>query len=102
MLLLPGLIIVALICLPKVHFNAYSEKPKGTLNVVLARIPNTAGMLMENAVISISLANYSLIQPMILVTLFVIGLIRREEHSKANVLGGILAVAGVMGFQIFA
>ena len=102
MLLLPGLAAVALICLPRVHFKAYREKPQGTLNVVLARIPNTAGMLMENAVIAISLASYSLIQPMILVTLFVIGLIRREEHSGANLLGGILAVIAVMGFQIFA
>ena len=100
MLLLPGLVTVALICLPKVRFKTYRKKPQGTLNVVLARIPNTAGMLMENAVISISLANYSLIQPMILVTLFVIGLIRREEHSGMNILGGVLAIAGVMGFQI--
>lgn len=101
MLLLPALVIVALICLPKVRFKSYSEKPKGTFNVILARIPNTAGMLTENAVIAISLANYSLIQPMILVTLFVIGLIRREQHSDANLLGGVLAIAGVLGFQIF-
>lgn len=100
MLLLPGLVIVALICLPKVRFKTYCEKPQGTLNVVLARIPNTAGMLMENAVIAISLANYSLIQPMILVTLFVIGLLRREEHSKMNILGGVLVIAGVIGFVI--
>ena len=99
MLLLPGLVIVALISLPGVHFKAYTEKPKGTLNVILARIPNTAGMLIENAVIAISLANYSLIQPMILVTLFVISLIRHEAYSKANVIGGVLTVAGVMGFQ---
>lgn len=100
MLLLPGLVIVALICFPRVRFKAYIEKPQEMLNVVLARMPNTAGMLMENAVIAISLADYSLIQPMILVTLFVIGVIRREEHSKANLLGGVLAVVGVMGFQI--
>lgn len=100
MLLLPGLVTVALICLPQVSFKAYSEKPRGTLNVVLARIPNTAGMIMENAVVAVSLADYSLIQPMILVTLFVIGLIRREACSKTNVLGGILAVAGVLGFQL--
>ena len=81
------------------RFKAYSEKPRGTLNVILARIPNTAGMLLENAVIGISLANYSLIQPMILVTLFVISLIRRETCSRANILGGILSIAGVMGFQ---
>ncbi len=48
----------------------------------------------------ISLASYSLIQPMILVTLFVIGLIRRESCSRANLLGGVLTVAGVMGFQL--
>lgn len=99
MLLLPGLVIVALISLPGVDFKAYTEKPKGTLNVILARIPNTAGMLIENAVIAISLTNYSLIQPMILVTLFVISLIRHEAYSKANVIGGVLTVAGVMGFQ---
>ncbi len=101
-MLLPGLAAVALISLPGVRFKTYSEKPQGTLNVVLARIPNTAGMLMENAVIAISLANYSLIQPMILVTLFVIGLIQRKDCSKANLLGGMLAVMGVLGFQISA
>ena len=99
MLLLPGLVIVALLCLPKVRFRSYSEKPKGTLNVVLARIPNAAGMIMENMVIGISLSNYSLIQPLILVTLFVISLIRRETCSKANIIGGVLTIAGVIGFQ---
>ena len=99
MLLLPGLALAAVICLPRVRFRAYREKPRGTLNVILARIPNPAGMLLENAVIGISLANYSLIQPMILVTLFVISLIRRETCSRANILGGILSIAGVMGFQ---
>ena len=100
MLLLPGLVTVALICLPGVCFKVYAQKPRGTLNVALARIPNAAGMLMENAVIAVSLADYSLIQPMILVTLFVIGLIRREERSAVNLRGGALAAAGVMGFQI--
>ena len=100
MLLLPGLALVALISLPRVHFRTFREKPRGTLNVVLARIPNTAGMLMENAVIAISLASYSLIQPMILVTLFVIGLVRREACSRLNIIGGALAVAGVLGFQL--
>ena len=99
MLLLPGLVIVALLCLPKVRFRSYSEKPKGTLNVILARIPNAAGMIMENMVIGISLSNYSLIQPLILVTLFVISLIRRETGSKANIIGGVLTIAGVIGFQ---
>ncbi len=100
MLLLPGLVAAALICLPGVRFKAYKDKPQGTLNVVLARIPNTAGMLMENAVIAVSLSDYSLIQPMILVTLFIIGIIRRESCSKANIIGSLLAVTGILGFQI--
>lgn len=100
MLLLPGLLLVALAVLPKVNFAEFREKPKGTAWVALARIPNTAGMIMENAVIAISLAEYSLIQPMILVTLFIIGLIRREACSKENILGGALAIAGVLGFQL--
>ena len=40
---------------------------------------STLGMLLENAVISISLANYSFIQPMILVTLFVIEMCIRDS-----------------------
>lgn len=100
MLLLPGMMLVALAVLPKVRFGEFREKPKGTALVTLVRIPNAAGMIMENAVITISLANYSLIQPMILVTLFVIGLIRREAVSKENIIGGVLAIAGVLGFQL--
>ena len=48
----------------------------------------------------IILASYSLIQPMILVTLFIIGMIRREAVSKENIIGGVLAIAGVLGFQL--
>ena len=76
------------------------KEPKGTIVVVLARIPNTIGMLIENAVISISLASYSFIQPMILVSLFVIALIRREQYSKLNLIGGVICVCGVILFQI--
>ena len=58
------------------------------------------GMLLENAVISISLANYSFIQPMILVALFFIGLIRKERCSKLNLIGSVICVIGVVLFQI--
>ena len=51
-------------------------------------------------VIAISLANYSFIQPMILVTLFVIGLIRKEKRSVLNMIGSIICVVGVAAFQI--
>lgn len=53
-----------------------------------------------NSVIAISLANYSFIQSMILVTLFVIGLIRKEKRSVLNLIGSIICVVGVAAFQI--
>ena len=56
--------------------------------------------MLENAVISISLANYSFIQPMILVTLFVIGLIRREKRSQLNLIGSIICIVGIVAFQL--
>ena len=62
--------------------------------------PNTIGMLLENAVIAISLASYSFIQPMILVVLFIIGLIRKERCSRLNLIGGIICVVGVVAFQL--
>lgn len=71
----------------RVHIRELLKNNRnGIVKVGLARIPNTLGMLLENAVISISLANYPLIQPMILVTLFAIGLIRREKRSRLNLI----------------
>ena len=76
------------------------KNPEGVLKVTLARIPNAVGMLLENAVISISLANYSFIQPMILVTLFIISILRKESRSRFNLIGGIICVAGVAAFML--
>ena len=98
-ILLPALVLAALCTLPRVAFSEYREKKIGTAITIFARIPNAAGMLMENAVIAISLAQYSLIQPMILVTLFVIGFLRKEYGSARNLIGGIICMAGVIGFQ---
>ena len=101
MQLLPAMVIISLIMLPKISVKGLFRKNKsGVLKVVLARIPNTVGMLLENAVIAISLANYSFIQPMILVTLFVIGLIRKEKRSVLNMIGSIICVVGVAIFQL--
>ncbi len=99
-ILLPALVLVALIMLPGVRFAAYRRNPSATGQIVLARIPNAAGMLLENAVIAISLSDYSLIQPLILVTLFIIGFFRKEYGSWRNVAGGIICIAGVIGFQL--
>lgn len=99
--LLPALMLIAIIMLFMIKPSEIVNKNrKGALKVILARIPNTAGMLFENAVISISLANYSFIQPMILVTLFFIGLIRKERCSRLNLIGSIISVVGVVMFQV--
>ncbi len=101
MQLLPALILISLFLLLKVNpIGIFKKNPKGALKVTLARIPNTAGMIMENMVIAISLTNYSFIQPLILVLLFVIGLLRRERSSKLNLIGGAICVVGVIAFQI--
>ncbi len=99
--LLPALAIITVIMMFRIRPSEILKKNKaGAIKVILARIPNTAGMLLENAVIGVSLASYSFIQPMILVTLFLIGLIRRERHTKLNLMGSIICVAGVVLFQI--
>lgn len=101
MQLLPAMMIISLIMLPRVHIRELIKNNRsGVVKVVLARIPNTLGMLLENAVISISLANYSFIQPMILVTLFIIGLIRREKRSRLNLIGSIICIVGIVAFQL--
>lgn len=101
MQLLPALIIISVITLPKaVPKNIFIKNRSGAVKVILARIPNTIGMLAENAVIAISLADYSFIQPIILVTLFTIGLIRKEQYSRLNLIGSIICVIGVVSFQL--
>lgn len=100
--LLPALVIITVIMLFRIKPSEILKRNRqGAVKVILARIPNTAGMLLENAVIAISLSNYSFIQPMILVTLFLIGLIRRERHSRLNLIGSVISVAGVVMFQLF-
>ena len=97
-----ALILLALILLPMAHpVRIFREKRNGGLFVVLTKIPNVAGLSGENAVIAVSLANYSFIQPMILVVLFFWGIARKEEeHDLLSVLGGIVCIIGIVGFQI--
>lgn len=97
-----ALILLALILLPMAHpVRIFREKRNGGLFVGLTKIPNVAGLLGENAVIAVSLANYSFIQPMILVVLFFWGIARKEEeHDLLSVLGGIVCIVGIVGFQI--
>ncbi len=97
-----ALVLCAVVLAPKVHpVKLCREKPKGTLFVALTKIPNVIGLVCENIVATQSMANYSFIQPMILVVLFFIGLIRREECTKLNIIGGTVCIAGIIGFQLF-
>ena len=99
--LLPALALIAVMMLFRIKPSEIVRKNRsGALKVVLARIPNVIGMLLENAIIAISLADYSFIQPMILVTLFFIGLIRKEHCSKLNLVGSIICVLAVIMFQM--
>lgn len=101
MQLLPALILLSLVMLTKVSPREITRKnAKGAAAVILARIPNAAGMILENVIIGISLTNYSFVQPMVLVTLFAVGLIRREGSTKLNILGSILCASGILLFQL--
>ena len=95
-----ALVILAVALLPAVHpITLFREKTKGALIVALTKIPNVIGLVLENAIAVQSMANYSFIQPMILVALFFIGIFRKEESSRLGVIGGIVCMAGILGFQ---
>lgn len=96
-----ALILLALVLLPSAHpVRIFQEKRKGGVFVVLTKIPNVIGLLGENAVIAVSLVNYSFIQPMILVVLFFLGIFQREQHSRLNIVGGVVCIVGIVGFQL--
>ena len=95
-----ALVILAVILAPFVHpIKLCRENTKGVLIVGLTKIPNVIGLILENIVAQQSMANYSFIQPMILVALFFIGVIRKEECTKLNIIGGIVCILGIVGFQ---
>ncbi len=97
-----ALVLLAVVLAPKVHpIKLFKEKTKGAMFVSLTKIPNVVGLVCENMVAAESMANYSFIQPMILVALFFIGLIKREECTRLNIIGGIVCIAGIIGFQLF-
>lgn len=95
-----ALVILAVILAPFVHpIKLCHDNTKGVLIVGLTKIPNVIGLILENIVAQQSMANYSFIQPMILVALFFIGVIRKEECTKLNLIGGIVCILGIIGFQ---
>lgn len=96
-----GLVLMAIILLPKAKpWEILGKNPKGAWVVIFTKIPNVAGLLLENAVIAVSLVNYSFIQPMILISLFVIGLVKKDKYTKLSLAGSIVCITGIIGFQI--
>ncbi|MCM1335264.1 MAG: hypothetical protein NC084_05685 [Bacteroides sp.] len=96
-----ALILLAVVLAPKAHIlQAAREKKKGVLITAVTKLPNAVGLYAENAALSVSLTGYSMIQPLILVALFLIGCFRGEYGSKLSVAGALIAVGGVIGFQL--
>ena len=94
-----ALILMAIILLPRAKpLEIFKKNQKGAW--VVTKIPNVAGLLAENAVIAVSLASASFIQPMILCSLFVIALIRKEPITKLRFIGSVICMVGIIGFQI--
>lgn len=101
LLLFTGFIILTAILLFKVNpRNLIRQNRTGLIIVSVTKIPNVIGMLTENAVISVSLSNYSFIQPMILCSLFFIGILRKEQYSRKSLAGSIICIIGIVGFQL--
>ena len=96
-----ALVLLTVVLAPLVHpIRVCKEQPKGVIIVGLTKIPNVLGLVCENIVATQSMANYSFIQPMILVTLLFVGVIQKEECTRLNIIGGILCILGIMGFQL--
>ncbi len=102
MVLYFALILMSIILFPSAKpLKALKKNSKGAAVVIFTKIPNVIGLLGENAVIAVSMSDYAFIQPMILVVLFLIGLFRQKEGSRLNVVGSIVCIVGIIGFQLF-
>lgn len=104
MTLLFALVVLAVIMLPAAKpLTIPKESPeglKGMLIVLGCKLPNAFGLLCENRIAAESLTNFSFIQPMILIVMFVSGFFsQKEKPSKLSVAGGLCVIAGIFGFQ---
>lgn len=97
-----ALILLAVILCPAVHpIRLFKEKKKGVSVTTVTKLPNAVGLFAENAALAVSLTGYALIQPIILVALFLIGVIRKEYCTKLNLAGAVISIFGIVGFQFF-
>ncbi len=95
-LILLAVVLIPFVSLPKL----LREKPKGVLVVSLTKIPNAVGLFAENAAIAVSLTGSAMIMPIVLIALFFIGVIRKEYCTKLNLIGAVISIVGIVGFQL--
>lgn len=93
-----------LICLGMLLFynpiRELKKSPKDIVRLSAVRIVNTIGSLIENYVAQISVISYSLIQPLILIVMFSINLLKREKTSPKGIVGGIVCIIGIVALQL--
>lgn len=100
MILYFALILLSIALIPFIRMKTLiGEKKKGSIVCVLTKIPNAVGLYAENAAIAISLTGYMMIQPIILIALFIIGLFRKENLNKMSIIGSVISIIGIIGFQ---
>lgn len=94
----------ALICLGMLFFynpvKEFKKNPNAIAKLSAVRIVNTIGSLIENYVAQLSVISYSLIQPLILIVMFAINIIKREKTSPKGILGGLICITGIIFLQI--
>ena len=102
MVLYFSLVLLAAVLLPFISLKKlWNDNRKGTIITAVTKLPNAVGLVAENAALAVSLTGFSLIQPIILIALFFIGVIRKENCTKLNLAGGAVAIIGILGFQLF-
>lgn len=104
MTILFALILLAVVLIPAAKpWRIAADSPegkKGLFIVVGCKLPNAFGLLGENALAAQSLAAYSFISPMILVSVFIIDFFTRKGRLPLTLMiGGIAVTAGIFGFQ---
>ncbi len=102
MMLFFALVLLSIVLFPLAKPVAtIRNKKKATAVVALTKIPNVAGLLGENAIVSVSLVNGSFISPMVLVALFLVGMVQGEKSSLWNKIGSVVCAVGIIAFQVF-
>ncbi|MBR5090010.1 MAG: hypothetical protein IK093_11340 [Ruminiclostridium sp.] len=105
LMLLFALVILAIVMAPSAKPLTIAknspEGKKGVLIVILCKLPNALGLLGENAVTAESLTNAAFISPMMLISIFLIGLFSKSTRPTGlNLVGSIVCIIGILAFQI--